>query len=92
MTRKKKLIDKKAKKRTEKQCYLCDNTNYATLHCHRILPGEEGGKYVDKNVVVVCANCHAKIHDGQIEIVGKHFSTAGRYVLNYFENDEEKWK
>jgi hypothetical protein len=89
--RKRKLIDKKATKHVARKCYFCPVDNYASLHCHRIVPGEEGGKYTDANTVVVCANHHTQIHDGQIVIDRKYPSTAGRTVLHYWENGEEKW-
>lgn len=84
---KKRLIDKKLKKRMEKRCYFCGCDNYATLDVHRIIPG---GEYSDFNTIVVCCKCHRKIHAGQIQIRGKHFSTAGRYVVIYLEDGQEK--
>lgn len=86
-----KLIDKKIKKRTEKKCHFCPNNDYAVLHCHRIIPGEDGGRYVDHNVIVCCANCHNRIHDGQIIIDRKYLSTKG-VVLHFWENGEEYWR
>jgi hypothetical protein len=92
MPRKKTLIDKKTKKRIEGKCHFCGNDDYAVLDCHRIVPGEDDGKYTEVNTVVACANCHRKIHDGQIELDRKYFTSAGRYVLHYWENGEEKWE
>jgi hypothetical protein len=92
MGRKKELIDKKAKKRIEGCCHFCGVDDYALLHCHRILPGEEGGRYTDGNVVVVCSNCHNRVHDGQIVIERWYNTTGGKKVLHFWENEEEKWK
>lgn len=92
MPRKKQLIDKKTKKRVEKECHFCGVDDYALLHCHRIVPGEEGGRYTDNNVVVVCSNCHNRIHDGQIIIDRWYATTAATNVLHFWENEEEKWK
>lgn len=91
MARRKKLIDKQVTKRIEGCCYFCGVEDYALLDCHRIIPGEDNGKYTDPNVVVVCANCHRKIHDEQIILDRKYFTTKGVYVLRYWENGEEKW-
>lgn len=90
--RKKLLIDKQATKKMAKKCYFCDVDDYACLACHRILPGEDGGIYTDFNTVVVCSNCHNKIHDGQIVIDRKYYSTAGRWVLHYWHEGKEIWR
>lgn len=92
MGRKKELIDKKAKKRQEGCCYFCGVDDYALLHCHRILPGEDGGRYTEANVVVVCSNCHNRVHDGQIMIERWYSTTGGTKVLHFWEGEEEKWK
>lgn len=88
----KKLINKKAKKKTEGQCFFCEEDDYAVLDCHRIVEGADGGEYTDFNTVVVCANCHRRIHDEQIVIDRKYFSTSGQYVLHYWEDGEEFWR
>ena len=92
MARKKELIDKKAKKRIEGKCHFCGVDDYVQLNCHRIFPGEEGGRYTDRNVVVVCSNCHDRIHDDQIVIERWYSTTGGVKILHYWENGEEKWK
>ena len=39
----------------------------------------------------VCANCHRKIHDGQIIVIKKHLGFGENlYVLEYIENGENK--
>jgi hypothetical protein len=92
MARKKKLINKVATKHLQGKCFFCPVEDYACLHCHRILPEEHGGIYTDFNTLVVCANCHEKIHDGQIIIDRKYTATNQRgWVLHYWEHDEEKW-
>lgn len=92
MARKKTLIDKKVKKLTEGECYFCGNDDYAVLDCHRIIPEEEGGRYIDSNVVVVCACCHRRVHADQIKIDRWYDTSAGRPVLHFWENDVEKWE
>lgn len=90
--RKKTLIDKQDTKHAEKKCYFCPTSDYALLHCHRIIPGEDGGRYTPHNTVVCCANCHNRIHDGQIIIDQKYPTTAGGMVLHFWENGEEYWR
>jgi len=90
MGRKKKLIDKQAKKRTEK-CYFCEESDYSILDVHRIIPGEENGKYTPHNSVVACASCHRRIHAGQIVIDRKYLSTSGKWIIHYWKDGEEMW-
>lgn len=87
----KKTINKIAKKHTEGKCRLCGESDYAVLDCHRIVPGEDGGEYSDFNTVVLCSNCHRKVHDGQIVMDRKYQTLEGRWVLRYTVGDEEMW-
>ncbi len=72
------------------QCKFCGETDYAVLDVHRIVPGEEGGTYTEFNTVVACSNCHRKVHDGQIIIDRKYFSTGG-WILHYWLEGVERW-
>lgn len=76
-------------KKIDKKCYFCDETE--ALDSHRIFPGAKGGKYKRRNTLTTCPNHHRKIHKGIIEILGRHLSTNGHYILHYMENGEEKW-
>lgn len=82
-------MNKKAKKKIDKACYFCNETNYSLLDVHRILPGSEGGKYTQLNSVVCCSNCHRKIHAGQIKTMRKYLSTSGKWILHYIDNGVE---
>lgn len=79
------------KKRHFRKCFFCGLDDYDLLDCHRIVPGEFGGHYTPKNTLVACSNCHRRIHAGQIVVHGKYFCTAGRFMVNYTENEEERW-
>jgi hypothetical protein len=59
---------------------------------HRIIEGENGGKYSEGNCLCTCVGCHRRIHDGQIVIQGKYLCSNGRHVVIYHENGEEKMK
>jgi hypothetical protein len=83
-------MDKKIRKRSDRKCHFCDEDNYELLDLHRIIPGSEGGKYKEYNVVTVCCKCHRKIHAGIIEVYRWCMSTAG-YVLYCKIDDEEKF-
>jgi predicted RNA-binding Zn-ribbon protein involved in translation (DUF1610 family) len=51
-----------------KKCQLCGNDNDGCLDCHHIIPRCQGGKDDKKNLIMVCPNCHAKIHRGFIKL------------------------
>ena len=76
----KKLINKVAKKKSEGHCYFCEEEDYALLQVHRINFENDINEYTDWNTIVVCANCHCRIHDSQIVIDRKYFSTSGRWI------------
>jgi hypothetical protein len=84
-------MDKKVKKKIDKKCYFCPESDYSLLDVHRIIEGKNRGKYTNYNTLTCCCKCHRKIHSGRIQIVGKHYSTSGRYVLHYIEDNEDKW-
>ena len=86
----KKLVNKKNLKKIAHKCFFCEVNDYALLDVHRIIPGENGGDYSEINSLVVCSNCHRRIHDGQIKIDRRYHSTSG-WVLHYWECEEEKW-
>ena len=78
-------------KRACRKCQICGEDDYDLLDAHRILEGANGGKYTQSNILVTCSQCHRKIHSGRIEILGKHFSTSGSYVIHFLEDGVEKW-
>lgn len=89
----KKLTKKQIKKRIDKSCYICGCSDYDLLDVHRLIPGEDGGKYVDWNMLTTCCLCHRKIHTNKIKIIGKYFSSSGRYVICYIDEEgKEIWK
>jgi len=85
------MNNKQIRKKVDGKCYFCEESDYNLLDQHRIIPGEDGGKYCTENTVSCCANCHRKIHSGRIVIHGRYYSSAARWVLHFTEDDEEKW-
>ncbi len=83
----KKLINKKAAKKFYKKCYFCPCDTYELLDVHRVQPGADEGKYYDFNSIIVCSNCHRKIHAGIIKTFKKYYSTSGKYVLHYIDEN-----
>lgn len=51
--------------RAQRGCMLC-GWNEALCDIHHIKPRKEGGTDDNSNLVVVCPNCHRKIHCGKI--------------------------
>jgi hypothetical protein len=76
------------KKKCVGKCSICDEANYTLLDCHRI---EAGSKYTMWGTLTTCSNCHRRIHNKEINILGKYNSTAG-VVIHYEENGKEYWK
>lgn len=85
-------MKKQVRKKIDGCCHFCGESDYSLLDVHRIIEGQHGGKYTDFNCVTCCSLCHRKVHSGRIKILGKHYSTAGRYVLHYLEDEQEIWK
>jgi predicted restriction endonuclease len=84
---------KQIKKLFDKECYFCGENRMELLDCHRIHEGSQGGKYNWHNMLTVCVIHHRLIHSKKIVILGKHFSTSGKWVLHYIdENGGEIWK
>lgn len=82
-------MNKKARKKAEKRCHFCGESDYSLLDVHRIQEGSQGGKYTYLNSLVCCANCHRKIHAGQIKTIRKYLSTSGKYVLHYIKDGQD---
>lgn len=73
------------------KCALCGETDQSILDCHRIIPGSEGGKYTLRNTVTTCSNCHRKIHDGQVKILGRHPTSRGCDCIHVETQGIEDW-
>lgn len=82
-----KLINKEAFKKSSGKCYFCPCDIYELLDCHRIIPGEQGGRYIFENVICACASCHRKIHSDLIKIFRKYTRTTGETVLHYIDEN-----
>lgn len=91
MSRKQKVIDKKSYKLSKGCCRICGQDDYATLDVHRIKEGAKGGKYEYHNTVVLCANCHRKVHDKQLEIDRYYLCSDGKHLLRIIADGQEKF-
>ncbi len=74
------------------KCNLCNEPDYHVLDVHRWqLPGAKGGEYISSNTIILCACCHRRVEFGEIEIVGRHFTSSGKYVFQIKRNGKEEW-
>ena len=80
---KKPFISKKAFKRREGKCHICEEKDYDLLETHRI---KAKGKYSNNNCVCLCCCCHEKVTRGRIKVIGWFNSTAGRLLCIISEN------
>jgi 5-methylcytosine-specific restriction endonuclease McrA len=91
MRKKDTIINKQALKKSQGQCRICGEKDYATLDVHRIKEGASGGKYTKFNTVVLCANCHRKVHDQQLKLLGYFLSSSGKYLLMIEQDQQQKF-
>ena len=59
---KKKLL----KLQNKPHCEFCGNDNKEILQIHHIKPISEGGDNAEKNLIILCPNCHKLVHAGLI--------------------------
>jgi hypothetical protein len=90
--RQKKLVNKQIAKHAAFCCKICGETNYHLLDVHRINYGENGGKYTQHNIVVLCPTDHRKVHAGLIKILGWVDSSIGPMLHYIDEKGNEQFK
>jgi hypothetical protein len=78
-------------KRLAGACHLCRESDYHVLDAHRIIPGRDGGKYSLSNGLCLCSNCHRRVEAGEIEILGRHLTSKGVYILHVKKDGKEDW-
>ena len=62
------------------RCCLCPQHEDVTIDLHHILPISEDGPNTEDNLIVVCPNCHRKIH-----------SIRSRYTSRQLHMYKERW-
>lgn len=63
-----KKIEKTVFQRFSSRCPFCDENDIATLQIHHIEPYSEVKKHDLENLILVCSNCHNRIHSGDIPL------------------------
>jgi len=86
-----KKIDKKQVKHTAGRCRLCGNPSYEVLDVHRINYNSEYKKYSLDNTVVLCSNCHRKVHDEKTIVIDRWYASTAGPMLRIIENGIEKF-
>ncbi len=80
------IKNKKNYKLARGKCVLCGETNLNVLDVHRVFEGYKGGNYDHENTVCLCANCHRKVHAGEIKITRKYKTLSYREYIEVIEN------
>ncbi len=81
-------MDKKLRKRIDRCCKICGESDYNVLDVHRIIEGNKGGKYSVNNCVTICCKCHRLVHAGKIKIHSWRMSTKGMVLWCEIEGKE----
>lgn len=83
-------MNKVKEKLYAQKCFFCGEDDPVVLDVHRITEGCNGGKYEKNNTIVVCANCHRRLHHSdKIKIVGWTSTTNGRKLHCFINNEEQ---
>lgn len=61
-----KRLEKSLYQEANSRCFVCGSDEIATLEIHHIVPFEEIGAHHVSDMIVLCRNCHAKAHSGEI--------------------------
>lgn len=56
------------------QCHKC-KTKKGKLHVHHVVFRSNGGTDSPENLIVLCSDCHEKLHNGEFEIKGARSKT-----------------
>ena len=80
------IKNKKNYKLARGKCVLCGESNINVLDVHRVFEGYKGGEYEYENTVCLCANCHRKVHAGEIKITRKYKTLSHREYIEVIEN------
>lgn len=75
--------------RKKLKCDVCGEVDSKILNRHHIIPQcDERCTNKDFNISILCPNCHTKVHEGDIIIIGLYQSTDG-WKLLWFKKGEE---
>lgn len=73
----------------KKQCEVCGEDDISILHRHHIIPRcDDRCTNKDSNIAILCPNCHTKVHEGEIVIIGVYLTTNGLQPM-WFKRGEK---
>lgn len=59
------------------RCEICGLEDDLLLEGHHIIPVSEGGLNNQRNVCILCPNCHTSVHRGLFTNLQRHKTTVG---------------
>ena len=69
-------------------CEIC-KTKISVLHKHHIIPRcDSRCTNRNYNIAILCPNCHAKVHTGELIIIGVYESTSKGTLVWFKKGDE----
>ena len=70
-------------KRPKKICEICEVSD-VLLHYHHVIPQcDPRCTNGNGNIAILCPNCHTKVHEGKLNIIGIYKSTNDYSVMWY---------
>ena len=74
-------------KRPKVKCEVCGEKK--NLERHHIIPRcDSRSTNKDSNLAILCPNCHASVHSGDIILLGIYDSTGGKKLLWHYLGEE----
>jgi len=61
-------VEKSIYQEANSTCPFCGERDISVLLIHHIHQQSDGGKNDPQNLILTCANCHSKIHSGEIDV------------------------
>jgi hypothetical protein len=83
--------------RSKRNCEVCGEGDKNLLHRHHIIPQcDPRCTNKDSNIAILCANCHTKVHYGEIIIIGVYQTSGGKKAMWFKKGEtplieEEYW-
>ena len=73
-------------------CIFCGYDHVEALNWHHLIPKKKGGTDDHYNIIVVCANCHRKIHNPDSDCIGtcKRCDTEEAFIEVHHINPKHK--
>ena len=78
------------KVRPKLKCEVCENDDFTILQYHHIIPRCDPRCSNDNlNIAILCPNCHVKVHQGEIIIIGVYMTSPDGHHSVWFNRGED---